>query len=210
MMSRNLGKERERSMPQEKKAASRILTVPNAMSALRILIVPVFAALYLRGHVAAAVVALVFSGLTDMLDGLIARRFNQITDLGKMLDPFADKLTQGVVALCIAIRFPSIRPLLLLFILKELLMLCCALVLLKKHKRPCAAQWYGKVATVMFYVSVAAIVTMDGIGLAQPRTINLWAYGLLGATGLMMAYAAVRYFQIFLAILREPGEKGGR
>ena len=83
-------------------------------------------------------------------------------------------------------------------------------MLLKKHKRPCAAQRYGKVATVMFYVSVAAIVTMDGIGLAQPRTINLWAYGLLGATGLMMAYAAVRYFQIFLAILREPGEKGGR
>ena len=86
-------------------------------------------------------------------------------------------------------------------------LLCCALLLLKKHKRPCAAQWYGKVATVMFYVSVAAIVTMDGLGLAQPHTINLWAYGLLGATGLMMAYAAFRYFQIFLSILRDGEEE---
>lgn len=208
MLSRNYGKERERSMPQEKKAANRILTVPNAMSALRILIVPVFAALYLKGHVAAAVGVLLFSGLTDMLDGLIARRFNQITELGKMLDPFADKLTQGVVALCIAIRFPSIRPLLALFILKELLMLGCALVLLKKHKRPCAARWYGKAATVMFYVSVSVIVMLDGLGIMGPDKLNIAAFVMLGLTALMMAYAAVRYFQIFLEILREPGEKG--
>lgn len=191
-------------MPQEKRTNNRILTVPNAMSALRILIVPVFAALYLRGRVAAAVGVLVFSGLTDMLDGLIARKFNQITDLGKMLDPFADKLTQGVVALCIAIRFPSIRPLLLLFILKELLMLSCALVLLKKHKRPCAAKWYGKAATVMFYVSVSAIVMLDGLGIMGPDKQNIAAFVMLGLTGVMMAYAAVKYFQIFLEILREP------
>ena len=157
-------------MPQERNASHQILTVPNAMSLLRILIVPFFAWRYLQGHVAQAAVLLVVSGLTDMLDGLVARKFNQITDLGKMLDPFADKLTQGVVALCIAIRFPAIRLLLLLFILKELLMLCCALVLLKKHKRPCAAKWYGKVATVMFYVSVSAIVAMDWVGLMKPNT----------------------------------------
>lgn len=186
-------------MPQQK--SNRILTVPNAMSVLRILLVPVFAALYLKGYVAAAVVLLVFSGLTDMLDGLIARHFNQITDLGKMLDPFADKLTQGVVALCIAIRFPSIRPLLLLFVLKELLMLSCAMVLLRKHKRPCAAKWYGKVATVMFYVSVSVIVLLDGLGVMGPDKQNLAAFVMLGLTGVMMAYAAVKYFQIFLSIL---------
>lgn len=206
-MKRAMGKERE---PQKKTNASRILTVPNAMSALRILVVPVFAALYLRGYVPAAVGVLVFSGLTDMLDGLIARKFNQITDLGKMLDPFADKLTQGVVALCIAIRFPSIRPLLLLFIFKELLMLSCALVLLKKHKRPCAAKWYGKVATVMFYISVSAIVLLDGLGIMGPDKQNIAAFVMLGLTGAMMAYAAVKYFQIFLSILREPEDGGDK
>ena len=195
-------------MPQNKANASRIITVPNGMSVLRILLVPVFAAFYLNGNLPAAVTTLVISGLTDMLDGLIARRFNQITDLGKMLDPFADKLTQGVVALCIAIRFPSIRPLLLLFILKELLMLSCAVVLLKKHKRPCAAKWYGKVATVMFYMSVSAIVLLDGLGIMGPDKQNIAAFVMLGLTGIMMAYAAMKYFQIFLAILREPEEKG--
>ena len=213
-MSKNLGKERKdrrergQSMPQNKANASRIITVPNGMSVLRILLVPVFAAFYLNGNLPAAVTTLVISGLTDMLDGLIARRFNQITDLGKMLDPFADKLTQGVVALCIAIRFPSIRPLLLLFILKELLMLSCAVVLLKKHKRPCAAKWYGKVATVMFYMSVSAIVLLDGLGIMGPDKQNIAAFVMLGLTGIMMAYAAMKYFQIFLAILREPEEKG--
>ncbi len=216
-MSKNLGKDRKerkdrrergQSMPQNKANASRIITVPNGMSVLRILLVPVFAAFYLNGNLPAAVTTLVISGVTDMLDGLIARRFNQITDLGKMLDPFADKLTQGVVALCIAIRFPSIRPLLLLFILKELLMLSCAVVLLKKHKRPCAAKWYGKVATVMFYMSVSAIVLLDGLGIMGPDKQNIAAFVMLGLTGIMMAYAAVKYFQIFLAILREPEEKG--
>ncbi|WP_322174149.1 CDP-alcohol phosphatidyltransferase family protein [Acutalibacter caecimuris] len=195
-------------MPPVKQPASRILTIPNAMSALRIVVVPFFAVYYLRGQLPAAVGFLLLSGLTDMLDGWVARRFNQVTDLGKMLDPFADKLTQGVVALCVAVRFPAIRPLLALFIFKELFMLCCAAVLLKKHKRPCAAKWYGKVATVMFYVSVSAIVAMDGVGLMKPSTFNVLAYALLGATGLMMAYAAIKYFQIFLRILR--GEEQGR
>lgn len=189
--------------------ADRIFTVPNAMSALRIVLVPFFAVMYLRGELGVAVALLVLSGLTDMLDGLVARRFNQITDLGKMLDPFADKLTQGVVAMCVAIRFPAIRLLLVLLILKELLMLSCAVVLLRKHKRPCAAKWYGKVATVMFYVSVGAIVALDGRGLMQPDTFRIAALVMLGLTGLMMAYAAFRYFQIFLSILREeePEEK---
>lgn len=76
-------------------------------------------------------------------------------------------------------------------------------------KRPCAAKWYGKVATVMFYVSVSAIVAMDWVGLMKPNTFNIAAYIMLGLTGLMMAYAAFRYFQIFLSILRdgEPEEQ---
>lgn len=200
-------KRKGKPMPEERRPSKNILTVPNAMSALRIVIVPFFAGAYLQGRLTLAVGLLLLSGLTDMLDGFVARRFNQITELGKMLDPFADKLTQGVVALCLAIKFPAICPLLLLFILKELLMLGCAIVLLRKHKRPCAAKWYGKVATVMFYVSVSAIVAIDGIGLATQRTFLLAANMMLGLTGIMMAYAAVKYFQIFLSILREDEQE---
>lgn len=183
------------------------LTVPNALSALRIVIVPFFAWAFLKGNLPVAVGLLVLSGLSDLFDGLIARKFNQVTELGKMLDPFADKLTQGVVALCLAIRFPVICPVLILFILKELAMLSCALVLLKKKKRPCAAKWYGKAATVMFYLSVTAIVVMDGFFQLSSAVFSGIAYGVLLATAAMMIYSAVKYFQIFLVILRSDDEK---
>lgn len=189
-------------MARKKKPRNKNLTIPNALSVLRILVVPVFAWYFLRDQLTVAAALLVLSGLTDMFDGLIARKFDQVTELGKILDPFADKLTQGVVALCLALKFPMIGPLLGLFIAKELLMLCCALVLLKKHKRPGGAKWYGKVATVMFYVSVSVIVVMDGLQLASsPTAFYAVSFTLLALTGIMMFYAAFRYSQIFFSLL---------
>ena len=200
-------KREERPMPQEKKPINQNLTIPNAISLVRILIVPFFAWYFLQGQLVTAVALLVLSGLSDMVDGLIARKLNQVTELGKMLDPFADKLTQGVVALCLAIKFPVICPVLLVFIAKELLMLCCAVVLLKKQKRPCAAKWYGKVATVMFYISVAAIVVMDGFFHVTGLTFDVVSNVLLILTAVMMIYSAVKYFKIFLQILRSNDER---
>ena len=81
-------------------------------------------------------------------------------------------------------------------------MLCGAILLLKKKKRPCAAQWYGKVATVMFYVSVALIVVMDGFLHVEGVAFQVISYVLLGLTAAMMIYSAVKYAQIFLKILR--------
>ena len=107
---------------KSKKERNRNLTVPNAMSVFRILVIPVFVCFALADHIPGALIALGLSGLSDALDGFVARKFNQITELGKMLDPFADKLTQGAVAICIAVRYPSICPLLFLFVAKELLM----------------------------------------------------------------------------------------
>lgn len=81
----------------EEKLRNKNLTVPNAMSLFRILVIPFFAYFFLKDNLTAAVIALALSGLSDALDGFVARRFNQITELGKMLDPLADKLTQGTV-----------------------------------------------------------------------------------------------------------------
>lgn len=189
------------------KTRNKNLTIPNALSVLRILIVPFFAWAFLADNLLLAVGLLLLSGLSDLFDGLIARKFNQITELGKMLDPFADKLTQGVVAMCLAIRFPVICPVLILFIFKELTMLCCAVMLLKKKKRPCAAKWYGKVATVMFYCSVTVIVVLDGFFSLSGAVFSGVAYGLLLITAVMMIYSAVKYFQIFLEILHSDDEK---
>ncbi len=191
----------------ERKPINQNLTVPNGLSLLRILIVPFFAWFFMKDQLAVAVALLVLSGLTDMVDGFLARKLNQVTELGKMLDPFADKLTQGVVALCLAIKFPVIGPVLLVFILKELLMLCCAVFLLKKRKRPCAAKWYGKVATVLFYISVAAIVVMDGFFHVSGLVFDVVSNVLLILTAVMMIFSAVKYFQIFLEILHSDDQQ---
>ncbi len=195
-------------MPCESKLRNQNITVPNALSALRIVIVPFFAWAFLTGHTIVATILLVLSGLSDMFDGMIARKFDQVTELGKMLDPLADKLTQGVVALCLGIKHPVIFPVLVLFILKELCMLVCGGVLLKRKKRPCAAQWYGKVATVMFYISVGIIVPMGGFfKLGDTLAFRITSYTLLLLTAAMMLYSAVKYFQIFLEILHSDDEK---
>lgn len=195
-------------MSRTPKPRNKNLTVPNALSLLRLLIVPFFAWTFLTGHTLIATALLVVSGLSDLFDGIIARRFNQVTELGKMLDPLADKVTQGVVAVCLGIRFPIVLPVLLIFVIKELAMLVCATILLKRKKRPSAAMWYGKAGTAMFYISVAAIVLMARFFFVPDPAFSVISYALLGATAVMMIYAAVRYAQIFRDILRSDDEAG--
>ena len=115
---------------------NKVLTIPNALSVVRILLIPLFAYLYFKGHYAFAAIVLTVSGLTDVVDGFIARTFNMISTLGKILDPFADKLTQLVVVLCLAIRHNILIPLLVVFYAKELLMLSGSAKLLKSGTRP--------------------------------------------------------------------------
>ena len=83
------------------KITNKNINVPNALSVLRILLIIPFVILYTRGEFVWAVVCLVLSGLSDLFDGMIARRFHQQTEVGQMLDPIADKLTQGTVAICL-------------------------------------------------------------------------------------------------------------
>ncbi|MBO5252470.1 MAG: CDP-alcohol phosphatidyltransferase family protein [Clostridia bacterium] len=188
---------------KKKKERNQNLTVPNAMSVFRILMIPVFVVYAVQDNIPGALVALGLSGLSDALDGFIARKFNQITELGKMLDPFADKLTQGAVAICIAIRYPSICPLLVLFVVKELTMLCGACYLLKKQKKPCAAKWYGKVSTALFYLSIALIVVLDSFMHVTEPTFVIVSTSALIVTAASMIYTFVRYAAIFREILRD-------
>ena len=96
-------------------------------------------------------VVLVLSGLTDMVDGYIARRFNMVTDLGKALDPVADKLTQASVMFCLLSRFRMMLVPLLLLIFKEVCNGVISLVVIKKTGKVCGADWHGKVCTWLLY-----------------------------------------------------------
>lgn len=154
------------------------LTVPNLLSLIRILLIPVFGVLFYQGHIGWAVIVLVISGLTDFFDGKIARRFNQISELGKMLDPVADKLTQITIAIVIFLEFnKSTNPTMqwfkwvfLFFLFKELLMVIIGAIMLACGLRPVAAEIYGKVATFVFY-AVMVLVIAFGPEIGALRTL---------------------------------------
>ena len=127
--------------------------IPNALTILRfILIIPIIYYI-LTGQYIAGFIVLTISGLTDVLDGCIARKFNFITNFGKLIDPLADKSTQ--VAVLAALTFRGIIPLWMLIIVfvKELVMVAGASFLYGKNL-VVSSRWYGKLTTVLFYVAI--------------------------------------------------------
>ncbi len=188
-------------------------TVPNVLSLFRIALVPLFAVLYLISKdnpslLGWAIATLVVSGLTDMFDGMIARRCNQITEIGKVLDPIADKLTQVTVVLCLAIRLPRLWPLLCLCFMKELLQsIGAAKLYIRKKQQVQAAKWYGKVSTVVFYLVMGLYVIFPPAP-EKPLLWNwnmpLWLFVLLATlVASLMMYAFYQYTQLYMRISRE-------
>ena len=155
-------------------------TIPNLLSLIRIILVPVFLVLFLKEKFVAAVIVLVVSGITDFADGKIARKFNQISNLGKLLDPLADKLTQISLAIAFFFTFHGMDDSLLrgfswvfwFYVLKELLMVAGAVALLSNDITPGAAIIYGKVATFAYYLVMIALLLFSPVfGVFH----NLWA-----------------------------------
>lgn len=183
-----------------------VWTIPNVLSLLRMALVPAFAVLYLLSaeHPSLlwwAIGTLVLSGLTDAFDGLIARKCNQISEVGKILDPIADKLTQVTVVLCLAIREPRLWPLLAICAIKEISQAIGAAVLLfVKKSEVQGARWYGKVCTVVFYLVMGLYVLFP--------TMPGWLFVALGVlVAATMLFAFFHYARLFLQITRRPSEK---
>lgn len=131
---------------------------PNILSYIRILLIPAFVCLYLQKRYIAAAALVALSGLTDTADGYIARKYNMITEWGKILDPVADKLTQGALLLCLLSRYNRMWILAMLFAVKELTMALLGLFsLFIKKKKLSGAKWYGKVSTVVQFVAMTVL-----------------------------------------------------
>ncbi|MBR1730995.1 MAG: CDP-alcohol phosphatidyltransferase family protein [Ruminococcus sp.] len=171
-----------------------IKTIPNILSLFRIVLIIPFVIFFLNENYIAAAIAIILSGISDALDGFIARKFNQITDLGKMLDPLADKLTLIAIMICLVILFPIVMPVVIILIIKDVVMMIGASVLLKSDIKPPAARWYGKIGTIMFYFSVALIVFLKAVFNYENPILSLV---LLGLTAAMMIFALIEYFLIF-------------
>ena len=142
------------------------LTVPNLLSVIRILLIPVFAVLFNDGNYLWAVIVLAISGLTDFFDGKIARKFNQISALGKLLDPIADKLTQITIAIVFYMTFSGSSDetvkkfswVFLVFLIKEAVMVVGGAIMIMLGLKPGAAEMPGKIATFAFYAIMCLIM----------------------------------------------------
>ena len=129
--------------------------IPNALTILRFLLIPIIIVYIVQDEYVKAIIFLTISGLTDVLDGFIARKYNFITNFGKLVDPLADKTTQ--VAILVTLALKNIVPMWILIIvfIKELAMVAGASFLYGKEL-VVSSRWYGKLATVLFYFAIVS------------------------------------------------------
>ncbi len=143
----------------------KIITIPNILSVIRILLVPVILYLHIvaKQYVFCAIVIAV-SYLSDIADGVIARRFGMISDIGKLLDPLADKLTQASLLVCISLAHDLGWILFALLAVKELMMGLTGYFAVKRTGVVSGAKWFGKACTVVLnsmFVLMLFVPTLD-------------------------------------------------
>ena len=150
----------------------RIWTVPNVMSFFRLLLIPVIMWVYLakKDYVLVAVL-LVVSGITDVADGFIARHFNQVSNLGKMLDPVADKFTEGILMILLALRYPLFWADVVIFAVGAFLMSFWGIRAINRSHFVNPAHWYGKITTVFLYASIFTLLLWEKIPKAAANVI---------------------------------------
>ena len=170
--------------------------IPNILSTIRILLLPFFVIQMMRGNTIGAGHILVASGLTDTLDGQLARRYNWVSDLGKILDPVADKLTQFAVSITLALQLREYWYFFAIMVGKDLIMLVLGGYLLKKGAQLQGSRWFGKVSTVVYYVAMILIVFFH----AMPQWIVLALLSIATACAII---AALLYIPEFRQYKRE-------
>jgi cardiolipin synthase len=151
-----------------------IFTIPNLLSLFRLLLIPIYMTIYLNAteandYIGAAVI-LAISCLTDLIDGKIARKFNMISTVGKVLDPIADKVTQFTLILCLSIKFPVLLHLVVLFVIKESFQFFAGLVTYRKGRMLTGALITGKICTTILFISLIIMILLPDI---STRAVNI-------------------------------------
>ena len=192
-------------------------TIPNWMCFVRIALIPVFTVMFVKGIYIPAFIVMIVAALTDVFDGKIARKFNMVSNLGKILDPIADKLSQMAIVIILIVKFWDgyLKYILFLFIVKELLMIIGGVVLLSKGMRPVAAEVWGKVATVVFYTFMIIIIALGGKGCAlynvaffKPFILPEWLITVMVVISAILAFVSLfGYLPGFLKQIKENKQK---
>jgi len=181
-----------------------ILTIPNFLSFFRLLLIPVLVWLYCsqkKYNIAAFVIAI--SAVTDIADGKIARKYNMVTDFGKIIDPIADKLTQASLILCLIPKYRWMTALVILFVIKEGFMLMAGYMTLKLTDTVNSAKWHGKVSTVVLYTVIMILVLFP----RMPETATNILIGLCGAA---MIISLMLYGRFYIGIFKNESTREKR
>ena len=177
-----------------------ILSIPNLLSLVRLLLIPVYIFIYLNAtgaadyYLAAAVLAV--SCLTDLIDGKIARHFNMITTLGKILDPLADKATQFTLIICLSIKYPVLLYLVGLFVIKESFQLIAGGINLRKGRMLKGALLSGKICTTILFVSLIFMVMLPTLSYSAVTIITI----------VDMIFMAVAFTEYLLAYFKNESK----
>lgn len=168
------------------------MNLPNILTIIRFIIVPFMAYFLINENFTIAILLYVLASATDVLDGFIARKFNQITDLGKFLDPLADKLLQfsALVGLWIVNLIPI--WIVIIFFVKEISMGLGAIKLLKKHVI-IQSKWFGKLSTIFFFLAIIASMLSSKITILANYIIPLFILALMS-----LLFAFIMYLSSYI------------
>lgn len=170
-----------------------VFTIPNVLSFIRLLLIPVYVTIYLRAtenvHYTIAGLIMAVSCLTDLIDGMIARRFNMTSALGKFLDPLADKLTQFSVIVCLLFSYHVLWYIVGLFVIKELFQLIAGIVTFRKGRMLKGALISGKISTAVLFISLIYLVIF------HPSEYVAGVLTIIDGTLLLIAFAD--YFRTY-------------
>jgi cardiolipin synthase (CMP-forming) len=181
----------------------RILTVPNVITLVRLLCIPVFLwLLFGPGYQTAAAILLAVLGATDWIDGYVARRFHQVSNMGKVLDPTADRILVGTAVIAVIVHGAVPLWFGIATIAREVLVSLMVLLLAALGASRIDVLWVGKAGTFALMFSYPAFLLADGsAGWQEPIRVVAWVTGLIG---LVLAWvAAASYVDPARTALRE-------
>lgn len=198
-----------------------IWLVPNILCYVRVLFIVLFLVFYLvpidiagneYANVYLACAMMVIASYTDFLDGFIARKFNQTSELGRIIDPISDKMLQCAVAsaLCAKLwQFPMVWAMFAIFVFKEFIMFCELFLMAAKGKSFQKAHWYGKLSTFIFYLVLGTLLVGSPfvIGLTDSATVDNFINILCAIAIVVLSFALVMYLILAYRIVKSEPEE---
>ena len=183
-----------------------LFKIPNILCYIRILLVPIFIFVFLKELYWQSAVIVVIASLTDIIDGLIARHFNMVSDWGKFIDPLADKLMQLAMLAVTIIKVPSVIILVAAFVIKELVLLVIGIWIYHNDYNLPGAIWCGKLCTVALDLTMLIFIAAPKSFLTDKLT-----YGLIGMVlaflGLSFVIYLNEYKKLYALVKKDKQEK---